>query len=356
MKRKESKRSLSIALDVMGGDNAPESVIEGANLALKKASNVKFLLFGNKTKILPLLEKLPNLKANSEIIHTKDKIAAEEKPSIAIRQGRNSSMKLAIDAVKDGRADAVISAGNTGALMAMSKLALRTLDGIDRPAIASIIPTVNGKSVFLDMGANATCDANNLMQFAIMGDAFAKVMLGIENPTIGLLNIGSEELKGNEVIRVAHQMLQEEASQLNYQGYVEGDDIIGGATDIIVTDGFTGNIALKAIEGTAKICKLFLKRSYQRSALSFIGYLLSRRSLKRIFNKLDPKSHNGAMFLGLNGIAIKSHGNADSKGFANAIKVTIDLCRNNINDKIIEEVRLSNAAQNNLENPLTDDE
>ena len=341
-----NNKGLNLAVDVMGGDNAPTAIVEGCALALKRKPNIKFLLFGDQVKINQLLTKFDKLKQNAEIIHTDEKISAHEKPAIALRKGRKSSMQLAITAVKEGKADAIISAGNTGALMAMSKLSLRTLDGIDRPAIATILPTMKKPCVFLDMGANASCDANNLLQFAIMGDAFAKVTLGLESPSIGLLNIGSEDLKGNEVIKVTQQILQEEASHLNYYGYVEGDDIAAGTTDIIVTDGFTGNIALKAIEGTAKMCKLLLKKSYQRSIIAFLGYLLSRYSLRHSFKQMDPKNYNGAMFLGLNGIAIKSHGNADKKSFANAIKVAVELCENNINEKIIEELKLATPMQN----------
>ena len=251
-------------------------------------------------------------------------------------------MRMAIEAVKNGDADAIVSSGNTGALMALSKICFKTLDGIDRPAIASIVPTVaGGASVLLDMGANSTCDANNILQFAVMGDAYARVILAKESPSLGLLNIGSEDMKGNDVVKLAHQLIQE-ADFLNYKGYVEGNDITSGKVDIIATDGFTGNIALKAIEGTAVMCKHYLKKGFRSSPLSFLGFIFSSLSLKKVFSNLDPRNYNGGMFIGLNGITIKSHGCSDARGFANAVKVARKLVMNKINDKIIEEINQTN--------------
>ena len=342
MAKSNNSQYYCLALDAMGGDNAPYSVIAGASLYLKKNPNVSFLLFGDKDIIMPIMKKYPNLKDSSNIIDTKDAISAEEKPSVALRKGKNSSMRLAIEAVQNGKADAIVSAGNTGALMVMSKLVFRSLEGIDRPAIASLLPTEKGSSVLLDMGANSACDAENLVQFAVMGDAFSKAALNNDSPTIGLLNIGSEELKGHETVRVAHQTISEEYTHLNYYGYVEGDDIMKGTVDVVVTDGFTGNVALKTIEGTAKMLVKLFKQGFKSSFASKIGLLLSALSLKKTCKKIDPRNHNGAMFLGLNGICIKSHGNADKIGFANAIKVAVNLIENKINQKIIEELRLTN--------------
>ena len=336
------KNKYILALDAMGGDNAPYSVIAGAALFAKNNVNVNFLLFGDQEKIKPIFAKFPILADRAVIEHTDEFISAEEKPSIAIRKSKKSSMRLAIEAVKNGKAHAVVSAGNTGALMALSKLILKTLDGIDRPAIGTIIPTKIGSSLLLDMGANSACGAENLVQFAVMGDAFAKAALNKEYPSIGLLNIGSEELKGHETVRVAHQIITDEYAHLNYHGYVEGDEIMTGVVDIIVTDGFTGNVALKAIEGTAKILKGFFKAAFNSSLLSKIGLVFSALSLKKVFQKIDPRNHNGAMFLGLNGISIKSHGNADKLGFANALKVAVNLVENKINQKIIVELKLIN--------------
>ncbi|MBT4989601.1 MAG: phosphate acyltransferase PlsX [Rickettsiales bacterium] len=327
-----------IAIDVMGGDNAPDAVILGADFFLKKNKDVNFLLFGDEDKFQHLLDKTKYLKNYSTVIDCKKVISSEDNITVALKNSRDTSMRLAIESVKDKKADAVISSGNTGALMALSKICYKTLDGIDRPAIASVVPTKLGNpSVLLDMGANSHCDANNIWQFAVMGDAYAKVILANESPSMGLLNIGSEDMKGNEVVRVANQLLQE-SDFLNYQGYVEGNDIVSGKVDIIITDGFTGNIALKAIEGTAVMCKHYLKKGFKSSPLSMLGFLFSYLSLKKVFSNLDPRNYNGGMFLGLNGITIKSHGCSDARGFANAIKVARKLVINNINDKIIDEL------------------
>ena len=334
-------KRITFAIDAMGGDKAPQAIIAGTDLFLQQNPDIDFIFFGDKEQISPVLDNFPKLKKCAQITHTTDYISSAEKPSIALRKGKKSSMKLAIDAVKNGLADAIISAGNTGALMIMSKLALRSLDGVDRPAICTTMPSesANGSVIFLDMGANASCDAHNLAIFAVMGNAFAKVALACANPTIGLLNIGSEELKGNDTIKAAHQIISEEYTELNYKGYVEGDDILKGTVDVVVTDGFTGNITLKTIEGTSKTIKKFLKAGFNNSLLAKIGFLLSSFSLKKTFNKIDPRNHNGAMFLGLNGICIKSHGNADKVSFANALKVTLKLVKNQVNQQIIEQLK-----------------
>ncbi|MDB2415262.1 phosphate acyltransferase PlsX [Rickettsiales bacterium] len=333
-----SSVELTVALDAMGGDNAPLSVLKGADRARKKYPNIKFLLYGNKNILSDLLASMPKLKECSTICHSENEISVNDKPSVALRKGKNSSMRLAIDSVKSGKSSAVVSAGNTGALMAMAKLVLRTLPGIDRPAITSIFPTRKGRCVLLDLGANIDCNSDNLVQFAIMGDAFAKVILDIPSPTIGLLNVGVEDIKGSEVVKSAAEELREGEYPLNFQGFVEGDDIAGGKTDVVVTDGFTGNVALKTAEGTAKICSDFVKQAFKGSPLAFLGGILASRSLKKTFRKLDPRLHNGAMFLGLNGIAVKSHGGTDDIGFANAISVAVELAANNINEKITQEL------------------
>lgn len=332
------QRAITIALDAMGGDNAPDSVLKGANKALEKYKNLDFILFGNRNKISPILDTLPVLKARAKIQHTDNAIASDDKPSIALRKGKNSSMRLAIDAVKEGQADAVISAGNTGALMAMSKLVLRPLPGIDRPAIASAFPTRKGACILLDLGANVDCNSDNLVQFAIMGDAFAKVLLKIQSPKVALLNVGSEDIKGSEVVRTAAEDLKEGDYPINFTGYIEGDEITEGKADVIVTDGFTGNVALKTAEGVAKICGDYMKQALRSSPLAMLGGLLAYRSIKKVFKKMDPRLHNGAMFLGLNGISVKSHGGTDYIGFANAIEIAAELALRDINKKIIEEL------------------
>jgi len=328
---------MKLAIDAMGGDNAPKAIIDGCRIALKRFPDLEFDLFGDETQIKPILDKSKKLAEASTIHHTDLVIPTDEKPSVALRQGRKASMGLAIEAVKKGECDAIVSAGNTGALMAISKLSLRVLPNIQRPAICSLFPHKTGESVMLDLGANAECDAENLLQFGIMGDAFAKAILEKNNPTIGLLNIGSEDGKGTDVIKEAHYMLKY-ASNLNYQGFVEGDDLPMGVTDVIVADGFSGNIALKTAEGTAKLCGHFIKKAIGSSLLGLIGGFFAKKPLRRAFKAIDPRAHNGAMFVGLNGIAVKSHGSTDALGFANAIEVTQHLLKNKINDKIIEQL------------------
>lgn len=331
----------------MGGDHAPKAVIKGAHLALERHPAIRFLLFGNMSKIEALLKKDSKLAEVSEIFHTEVAISAHEKPSAALRSGRESSMQLAINAVKDGKADAVVSGGNTGALMAMSKLTLRTLPGIDRPAICSLFPTRKGQSVMLDLGANAEVAADNLFQFGIMGEAFAKAVLAIKQPTIGLLNIGSEAGKGVDSVRAASEMLSTTHLPIKYIGFVEGNDIPAGTADVIVADGFTGNIALKMAEGVGKLCGEYIKMGLTSSLPAKIGALMAKPALKSIFKKIDPRAHNGAMFLGLNGIVVKSHGGMDHVGFAHAIDVAVDLIKDKINQRIIDEMAIvqQNDAQ-----------
>lgn len=335
-----NSKVINIAIDAMGGDNAPGIVLRGADKALAKYNNIKFLIYGDDTRINRILSDLPNLAANSTVYHTNEYIASDERASVALRKGKRSSMRLAIDAVHEKKADAIVSAGNTGALMAISKLVLRPLPGIDRPAICTVFPTRSGRCVILDLGANVDCNAENLVQFAVMGDAFAKVILGLKNPKIGLLNVGAEETKGSEVVKTAAEELREGEYPINFYGYIEGNDITEGVVDVVVTDGFTGNVALKVAEGTAKICGQYVKNAFRSSPLAMIGGLLAKNAIKRAFKKLDPRLHNGAMFLGLNGISVKSHGGTDDIGFANAIGVAYELAVNNINKKISEELSI----------------
>jgi glycerol-3-phosphate acyltransferase PlsX len=257
-------------------------------------------------------------------------VRADEKPSIALRSGRNSSMRLAIDAVKQGDAQGVVSAGNTGALMGMSKFVLKTLPGIDRPAIGGLFPTLKGETVMLDLGANVHCDAGNLIDFAVMGTAFARVVLGLEAPTYGLLNVGSEEIKGHEALHEASTFLREAGLPGKFVGFIEGDDIAKGTVDVVVTDGFTGNIALKTAEGTAKMVNEYVRRSFRSSVMAGFGYLMARSALNKLRVRIDPRRYNGAVFLGLNGIAVKSHGGTDAMGFANAVGVAIDLSQHDL--------------------------
>jgi glycerol-3-phosphate acyltransferase PlsX len=342
---------ITIALDVMGGDQAPRMVLRGADKSLKRYPQANFLLFGDEAKITPLLAKMPKLMARAEIHHTSEFVTNDAKPSVALRTGRRSSMRMAIDAVADGRADGIVSAGNTGALMAMAKIALKMLPGIDRPAIASFFPTQRGESVMLDLGANIECDADNLVQFALMGDAFARSVLGLTQPTIGLLNVGSEDLKGHESIRAAATQLRAENSPVKFYGFIEGNDIAAGTVDVIVTDGFTGNVALKTAEGTARLFSEFLRAAFKHSLLARIGYLFAADALKKMRERMDPRRYNGAMFLGLNGIAVKSHGGADALGFANAIGVAVDMKLNGFVDQIRDEIARLKAIQTPPETP-----
>ncbi len=330
---------LTIALDAMGGDKAPRMVIKGADIARKRFPQVDFLLFGDENRLRPLLGSMKELDAVSTIHHTDKVISGEDKPSHALRKGRGSSMGLAINAVRNKEAAGVVSAGNTGALMAMSKMALRTLPGIDRPAIASVMPTLRGESVMLDLGANVQCDAQNLVQFAIMGEVFARTVHGLVDPTIGLLNVGAEDLKGNDAVKMASAILREIDLPIRFHGFIEGNDICAGTVDVVVTDGFTGNVSLKTAEGLSRLFSELLGSAFKSSLMSKLGYLLSRNALAKVRTRIDPRRYNGAMFLGLNGIAVKSHGGTDAFGFANAIGVAVDMAVHGFNDKIIEELK-----------------
>jgi glycerol-3-phosphate acyltransferase PlsX len=318
-------KPLTIALDVMGGDKGPDMVLQGAELALVRFPAVRFVLVGDETRIVSQLDRVPALKSASIVLHAEDVVASDAKPSAVLRSGKRTSMRLAIDAVADGRADCAVSAGNTGALMAMAKMVLKTMPGIDRPALASFLPTARGETVLLDMGANVECSGENLVQFALMGDAFARAVFGLVKPTIGLLNVGSEEVKGNDAVREANTRLRAGIAGLIYHGFVEGDDIAAGTVDVIVTDGFSGNIALKTAEGVAGLYAGFVRHAFRSSFLARIGALFARPALLKLRERLDPRRYNGAMFLGLNGIIVKSHGGADAFGFANAIAVAHDL-------------------------------
>ena len=321
----------------MGGDYAPEIVLDGAAQSKIRYPNIKFTFFGNENKILPLINYLDILK-NSAVIHTNDCINANENPSVALRKGKNSSMGMAIQLVKSGKADALVSAGNTGALMAMSKLILRPMDGITRPAIAAYFPTIVGESCMLDLGANIECDANNLVQFAFMGQAFANIVMGIKDPTISLLNVGEEEQKGLDYIREASKILMSLKEQIKYRGFIEGDKIAQGLSDVIISDGFSGNVSLKTAEGTALLVTSYLKKALSSSLSSKIGYFFAKKAINNFRLQMDPRKYNGAVFLGLNGIAVKSHGGTDAFGFANAIGVAVDMVRynfiSNLKDKI----------------------
>ena len=329
-----------IAIDAMGGDSGPAAMIAGIVRAHRRESTLRFVIFGDERLIRPELEKHRRIAAAVEIVHTAEAIAASEKPSQAIRRARTTSMGMAIAAVKDGHAHAAVSGGNTGALMAMSKLALRTMPGIDRPALAALLPTLGESDVvMLDLGANTECDAQNLVQFAVMGAAYARTGLKIDKPRVRLLNIGTEELKGTDELKEAAALLRE-ADYLPFQfdGFTEGDQLSRGNIDVVVTDGFSGNIALKTAEGTARFVTDLLRRAFKSSLRSKAGFALSKPALNLLKVHLDPNNHNGAVFLGLNGLVVKSHGSANSKGVANAIRVAARMVRNDITRKIGDDL------------------
>ncbi|KPH58755.1 phosphate acyltransferase PlsX [Novosphingobium aerophilum] len=326
-----------IAIDAMGGDEGVRVMIEGAALARRRHDRFKFLLVGDEPRIKAALENHPNLRASSEILHTEGVISGEDKPSQALRRAKGTSMGRAIEAVKAGDAGAAVSAGNTGALMAISKLTLRTMPGIDRPALAALLPTLGDNDlVMLDLGANAECDARNLVQFAIMGAAYARVATGREQPRVRLLNIGSEETKGTDMLREAAATLKKAAGDLSmsFDGFTEADKLGSGSMDVVVTDGFSGNIALKAVEGTARFVADLLRRGFTSSLRSKIGFLISKPATELLKHHLDPNNHNGAVFLGLNGIVVKSHGGANAAGVANAVAVTARLLEENVTERI----------------------
>jgi glycerol-3-phosphate acyltransferase PlsX len=329
-------QKVRIALDAMGGDQGAAVVVPGAELSLSRHPDTEFLLFGDRSVIDPLLAPRTRLREAARVVHTDVAIKMEDKPSQALRKGRwKSSMWLAIDAVKKGEADVAVSAGNTGALMAMAKFELKTLAEIERPAIAAIWPTLKGESIVLDLGASIGADAAHLVNLAAMGSAMASVLFGIERPTVGLLNIGVEEVKGLEEVREAGQILRDgNWPQFRYAGFVEGDDIGKGTVDVVVTEGFAGNIALKAAEGTARQLAAFLKQELSRTLATKLGYLLARRAFRALSDKMDPRKANGGVFLGLNGIVIKSHGGTDAEGFAYAVDLGYDMVRDDLLQKI----------------------
>ncbi|SMF70417.1 phosphate acyltransferase PlsX [Allosphingosinicella indica] len=336
-----------IALDAMGGDAGPAVMLAGAARAHERRGDLSFLLFGDEATLKGELAKHPALATASEIVHCEDVIGASDKPSQAIRRAKTTSMGRAIAAVKAQDAHAALSAGNTGALMAMSKLALRTMPGIDRPALAALLPTLGDNDlVMLDLGANTECDARNLVEFAVMGSAFARVVLELDRPRVRLLNIGTEELKGTGELKEAAATLRASTHlHLSFEGFTEGDKIARGDVDVVVSDGFSGNIALKTAEGTARFVTDLLKRAFTSSVRSKIGFLISRPATELLRHHLDPNNHNGAVFLGLNGLVVKSHGNANEAGVANAIRVAARLVREDLTRKIAEDLELVSAKK-----------
>ncbi len=329
--------NLVISIDAMGGDNSPRVVIEGLAIANKKNPDVHFLLFGDESKVLPILNSYPNLKKVCELRNAPEVVRNEDKPSQVIRN-RNTSMYMAIDAVRKGEAKAVVSAGNTGALMAISKLTLKTIQRIHRPAIVSIMPHLTGKYVMLDLGANTECDAVNLAEFALMGNIVAKHALGIEKPRVALLNIGAEEMKGKEEIHQAAKIIRNSQLDIDFIGYIEPHELPNGKADVVVADGFTGNIALKSTEGTAKLVVRLLKNAVKKSWLAKLGLPFMLGVGLNLKKTMDPRLYNGAMFVGLNGLSVKSHGGTDALGYSVAVENALKLVRQDFVSTIRDEL------------------
>lgn len=323
-----------VAIDAMGGDNAPDEIVKG--LSEFANSGHSFILFGDKQRLMSLGQKYLSNGVDYEIVDCKDVVSSDMPVTQALRLSKTSSMGMAIWAVKNGEADVVVSAGNTGAYMASAKIILKTLNGIDRPAIAGTMPGVNGQSVMLDLGANSECSVRNLVEFSVMGEALARIILKKENPSVALLNIGSENIKGNPIVKQASEIVQKVCP--NYVGFVEGNDILGSVVDVIVADGFSGNIALKSIEGTAKFLLSTVKGILKESLLNKIAAAMLMKSLKGMSAKYDPRKHNGAILIGLNGLVVKSHGNSDAVGTASAVKFAIDIASNNLLEKIKNQI------------------
>jgi len=332
-----------IAIDAMGGDEGVSVMIAGVALAHSRLPNLKFLLVGDQDQIRSTLKGYCDLEPHCEIMHTSEVVTGEDRISRdLLRRAKKTSMGCAINAVKLGKCSAAVSAGNTGALLAIANTALRTMAGIDRPALAALLPTMNEHDVvMLDLGANTECDARNLVQFTLMGAAYSRVIYGFEKPTVKLLNIGTEDMKGKDSVRDAADYLNSaESLPLEFQGYTEANKINNGDVDVIVCDGYSGNIALKAVEGAASFVTDLLKRAFTSSIRSKFGFLVSRPATELLRHHLDPNNHNGAVFLGLNGVVVKSHGSANEKGVANAIEVACRLAEDEITSRIAGDLEM----------------
>jgi len=328
-----------IAIDAMGGDQGPEPLVRGTAIALRENKNFSPIFFGDQ-KLISELVNQEDILQDSKIHHANNVVSMTDRPSHVIRRGRDTSMWSAIEAVQHKKADAIVSSGNTGALMAVSRLQLKMIEGVDRPAVTALWPTQNGKVVVLDVGANVEADEDQLVSFAIMGEAFFRALTGKQKPTVGLLNVGAEELKGHELIRNAARVLREADPDMAFEGFVEGNDISRGAVDVVVTDGFSGNIALKSAEGAARLVGGYVKEALTSSWRSKMAALLMKPALQRLKIQIDPSSANGGVFLGINGIVVKSHGGSDAKGVASAVGVAASLADKPFRDEVAETVRI----------------
>ncbi len=338
---------ITLALDAMGGDKGPAIAVYGVKIALEELPNLNVILFGDKDQLLPIIKKAKLDLSRVELHHTPDFITHDMKPSYAFRKMKNSSMALAVSSVKEGKADAVVSAGNTGALVAFGLFTFRTLPGVGRPAIASLVPGLEQGSLMLDLGANSEASTRNLVESALMGHIYAKVILDLENPSIGLLNMGVEDLKGNTRVKEAFSILSQEEMGLNFKGFIEGNDITANTVNVVVTDGFTGNIALKTSEGVIKtmmeIAKSHARSSLLQRMLFKVGMIFGAPTLLAVKKRMDPRRYNGAWLLGINGICVKSHGNTDEYGFYRAIKNTHIAVEKDLLDKIRYQLELHQA-------------
>jgi phosphate acyltransferase len=329
--------TLTLSVDAMGGDQAPRVIIQGVATAAQRYPFLRFLLYGDQKAVEPLLAQTKALSGKVTFIPCDDIVTPDTKPSTALRGLPNSSMRQAIMAVAEGRAQGVISAGNTGAYMALAKMLLKTMPGIDRPALASLAPTLRGEIIFLDLGANVECSSKNLEQFAIMGEIFARYVLHLPKPKVGLMNVGSEDIKGNAVVKGAADLIRTSSIKNNFYGFIEGDDITRGTVDVVVMDGFTGNVVLKAGEGVMHLALHYIKEAFKSSWVARLGYLLASPMLKKLSLRLDYRRYNGGIWLGLNGVAIKSHGGADALGFAHAIDLAVDMVTSGVNEHFFKE-------------------
>ncbi|MDB5448514.1 MAG: plsX [Phenylobacterium sp.] len=337
-KRPSLTEPLVISIDAMGGDHGPSVVIPAVAHALAGLPrSVRFLLHGDEAALAPELARCRGLAGRAEVRHAERVIANDEKPAQALRRGKGTSMWNAVESIREGAATAALSAGNTGALMAISKLLLRMCADLDRPALVATMPTPRGFTTFLDVGANVDCDAERLIEFAIMGEAFHRAAHGVPHPTVGLLNVGSEEMKGHEEVREANRILREDGYNLNYRGFVEGDDLTGGAVDVVVTDGFTGNVALKAMEGAARFITNELRSALTSSLTGTLGAALARPALRKFRDRLSPPP--AAPLLGLNGMVLKCHGSSNEAEFAHAVRVAVDLARSDFAAEIERNMR-----------------
>ena len=343
-----AKNSVTLALDAMGGDNGPGTVVDGVGHARKRGLTARVLFVGDEAVLGPLVAQANGL-GDVDICHAQKVVQMTDKPMHVLRRGHDTSMWKAMELVRDGQADAVVSCGNTGALMAVARMQLKMIAGVDRPAVTALWPTMRGRTVVLDVGANVEADKNQLVQFAIMGEAFYRALTATDKPTVGLLNVGAEDLKGHELIRSAARVLREADPDMAFKGFVEGNDISGGAVDVVVTDGFTGNIALKSAEGAARLVGGWVKETLTGTINAKLGALLMRPGLKKLKDRIDPSSVNGGVFLGVNGVVVKSHGSADPRGIASAVSMAANLARAPFRDEVAQTVADVMRRSNNMD-------